>query len=120
MKKYLKEIILVIIQTFMFYIFPLFAGPTDVMGMVVIILLATLILSIIIASILKQKIKYLYPIIIGILFTPSVFIYYNTSALIHILWHMEISFIGIAVGTIIHKVTHKNNDKERDNNEIQN
>ena len=120
MEKYLKEIILVIIQTFMFYIFPLFVGPTDVMGMVVIILLATLILSIIIASILNPKIKYLYPIIIGILFTPSVFIYYNTSALIYILWHMEISLIGIVVGTIIHKVTHKNNDKEIDNNEIQN
>lgn len=114
MKKYLKEIILVIIQTFMFYIFPLFAGPTDVMGMVVIILLATLILSIIIASILKQKIKYLYPIIIGILFTPSVFIYYNTSALVHILWHMEISFVGIVVGTIIHKIAQKNNYKERE------
>ena len=107
MKKYLKEIILLAIQSFMFYIFPLFAGPTDVMGMVVIILLVTLILSIIIASISKQKVKYLYPIIIAILFTPSVFIYYNTSALVHILWHTEIAFIGIVVGTIIHKITHK-------------
>ena len=107
MKKYLKEIILVIIQSFMFYIFPIFAGPTDVMGMVVIILLATLILSIIIASISKEKIKYLYPIIIAILFTPSVFIYYNTSALVHILWNMEISFIGMVIGIIIHKITKK-------------
>lgn len=114
MKKHIKEIIVLIIQTFMFYIFPLFAGPTDVMGMVLIILLSTLILSIIIANISKQKIKYLYPIIISILFTPSVFIYYNTSALIHILWHMEISFIGIVVGTIIHKIAQKNNYKERE------
>ena len=60
MKRYLKEIIILLLQTFMFYIFPLFAGPTDIMGMVVLIILATLILSIIIASISKEKIKYLY------------------------------------------------------------
>ena len=33
MKKHLKEIIILLIQLFMFYIFPLFAGPTDAMGM---------------------------------------------------------------------------------------
>ena len=33
MKKYLKEILILLIQLFMFYVFPLFAGPTDVMGM---------------------------------------------------------------------------------------
>lgn len=32
MKKYLKEILILLIQLFMFYVFPLFAGPTDVMG----------------------------------------------------------------------------------------
>ena len=31
MKKYLKEIIIILIQLFMFYIFPMFAGPTDAM-----------------------------------------------------------------------------------------
>lgn len=107
MKKHIKETIVLIIQLFMFYIFPLFAGPTDVIGMVVIILLATLILSIILASISKEKTKYLYPIINAIIFTPSIFIYYNTSALIYILWHIQISFIGIVIGTIIHKLTHK-------------
>ena len=40
MKKYLKEIIIVLLQLFMFYIFPVFAGPTDTMGMVLLIILA--------------------------------------------------------------------------------
>ena len=31
MKKFIKEIIITLIQLFMFYIFPLFAGPTDAM-----------------------------------------------------------------------------------------
>jgi len=39
MKKYFKEIIIILIQIFMFYVFPLFAGPTDAMGMVLLILI---------------------------------------------------------------------------------
>lgn len=107
MKRYLKEIIILLLQTFMFYIFPLFAGPTDIMGMVVLIILATLILSIIIASISKEKIKYLYSVITATLFIPSVFIYYNESALIHSLWYMVVSAIGLLIGTAIYKLTHK-------------
>ena len=75
--KYLKEIITLIIQLFMFYIFPLFAGPTDAMGMVFIILISTFLLSLILICISKNKIKYIYPIIISIIFIPSIFIYYN-------------------------------------------
>ena len=104
MKRFIKEIIILLIQLFMFYIFPLFAGPTDAMWMVFLIWLSTLILSIIIASISKEKIKYLYPIIIAILFIPSVFIYYNESALVHSIWYLVISFIGIILGTILNKL----------------
>jgi len=107
LKKYLKEIIIILIQLFMFYIFPLFAGPTDAMGMVLLIILSTLLLSIILGNISKEKIKYLYSIVIAILFIPSVFIYYNESALIHSIWYLVISSIGLLVGTIIYKLTHK-------------
>ena len=107
MKRFIKEIIILLIQLFMFYIFPMFAGPTDAMGMVFLIWLSTLILSIIIASISKEKIKYLYPIIIAILFIPSVFIYYNESALVHSIWYLAISSIGIILGTIIYRLTNR-------------
>ena len=107
MKRYSKEIVILLFQLFMFYISPLFAGPTDAMGMVFLIILATLLLSIIIGSISKEKIKYLYPIIVAILFIPSIFIYYNESALIHSIWYLVVSSIGLLVGTIIYKLTHK-------------
>ena len=107
MKRFLKEIIILIIQLGMFYIFPLFAGPTDAIGMVLLILLATFILSIIIVSVSKEKIKYFYPIIIAIIFIPSVFIYYNESALIHSVWYLVDSSIGIVIGTIINKLINK-------------
>lgn len=104
MKNNLKEIIILLIQLFMFYIFPLFAGPTDTMGMVLLILLSTLLLSIIIVTISKEKIKYLYPIIISVLFIPSVFIYYNESALVHSIWYLVISIIGVIIGIIINVI----------------
>lgn len=91
----------------MFYIFPLFAGPTDAMGMVLLILVATFILSILISSLSKSKLKYFYSIIISVLFIPSVFIYYNASALVHTAWYFIDSVIGLLVGTIICRVIAK-------------
>ena len=53
MRKIWKKITILLIQLFMFYIFPLFAGPTDIMGMVFLILVSTFILAIIFAIISK-------------------------------------------------------------------
>ena len=99
--KYLKEIIILVIELFLFYIFPLFCGPTDAMGMVFIIILSTFILSFILSLISNNKLKFLFPIVISLCFIPSVFIYYNESALIHSLWYLVISYIGIILGYFI-------------------
>lgn len=107
MKKYLKEIIILLLQSFMFYIFPLFSGPTDAMGMVFLIWISTIALGMIIAIISNKKMKYLYPLVIAILFIPSIFIYYNESALIHSLWYLVSSSFGILIGTIINKLLKK-------------
>ena len=74
------------------------------LGMVFLIILLTLILSIIFGIISKEKIKYFYPIIVAIIFIPSVFIYYNSSALIHSVWYLVISTIGLIPGIIINKI----------------
>ena len=107
MKKYLKEIIILLLQLFIFYIFPLFAGPTDAMGMVFLIIVSTLILSISIILISKIRIKYLYGILISILFIPSVYLYYNSSALVHSLWYLIVSYIGITLGIIFNYILKK-------------
>ena len=108
MRLYIKEIIVMVLQLFMFYVFPLFAGPTDAMGMVVLIILTTFLLSIIIGLISNKKIKYLYPVIIAIVFIPSVFIYYNETAMIHSMWYLVVSGIGMLIGAIIRKLIFKN------------
>ena len=38
MKRYIKELAILTVQLFLFYLFPLFAGPTDAMGMVFLII----------------------------------------------------------------------------------
>lgn len=104
MKKGIKEIIILLIQLFVFYILPLFAGPTDVVGLVLLIILATLLLSIIIGSISKEKVKYLYPILTALLFIPTIWIYYNESAFVHSLWYFVVASIGLFIGLIIYKL----------------
>ena len=104
MKKYLKEIIILTIQLIVYYLLPLTAGPADGMGLVVLIILLTHILSLILGIISNNKYKLLYPIIVSIIFIPSVFIYYNESALIHSIWYLVDSSIGIFIGSLIHKL----------------
>ena len=108
MKRYIKEIIIFLIQLFIFYIFPLFAAPTDAIGMVLLIIISTFVLATTIGIISNKKIKYIYPIVVSISFIPSIFIYYNESALIHTAWYLIISSIGLIIGAIIYKINARN------------
>ena len=101
MKKYWKELTALVLQLFMFYIFPLFAGPTDAMGMVFLILFSAILLGFLLGVFSKGWVKFLYPIVIAVLFVPSVPIYYNESALIHALWYLVVSAAGMAVGSLL-------------------
>lgn len=103
MKKYFKFYILTVVQALMFYILPLFAGPTDIMGLVVLLIISTFIISMLM-GIYKYKIKFLFPFVVAIIFLPSVFIYYNDSALVHALWYCVVSFLGISIGSLINLV----------------
>ena len=98
---YKKELVILLIQLLVYYVLPLFAGPADMMGLVVLIIFLTFILSLLMGIISKKKIKFLFPLIVSIVFIPSVLIYYNDSAYIYIIWYLIDSIIGILTGTII-------------------
>ena len=104
MKKYLKEIIITILQILIFYLLPNIAIKVGPIGIVFLLLLATLILSIVVGTVLKNKFKYFYPVLTAILFMPSIFIYYNGSALIHSLWYLVISSVGLLMGVVLKKI----------------
>lgn len=40
----------------------------------------------------------LYPILVGLLFAPTVFLFYNSSAWVYIIGYAFLSFVGICVG----------------------
>lgn len=100
-KAYRKELIIVFIQIFMFYIFPIFADPGDEMGLVAVLLATTFILGILMGSISDKKLKYAFPIFAAILFLPTVPIHYNASAMIHAVWYFVISAAGFIIGALI-------------------
>lgn len=114
MKKYLKEIVVILLQMFMFYLLPMCMGNIGALGMVFLLLVTTFILSIIIGAISKNKIKYFYPIIVAILFIPTIFIYYNESAFVHSLWYLVVSSIGLGIGMFINKISNINGDNVMD------
>ena len=47
---------------------------------------------------IDSKIKWFYPVIVSLLFIPSIFIYYNSSAFIYCIWYLIDSFIGVLIG----------------------
>lgn len=104
MSKYWKEIAILIVQLLMFYVFPMTAGPTDSMGMVFLIIVVTFILAIIMGSVSKKKGRFLFPLVVAVLFIPSVYIYYNESALIHAVWYFVISLTGLSVGVLTQRL----------------
>lgn len=107
MRKFVKEIIILLVQSAVFYLVSLFGMTDNPMGMVLLIVLLTLGLSLILGAVSKEKIKYLYPVIISVLFIPSVFIYYNETALVHAIWYLVVSLVGVAIGTVINKAVRK-------------
>ncbi len=107
MKKYLKELIVLALQLLLFYIFPLFAGPADAIGMVVLILCGTFLLSAVLSAISGNELKFLYPAAIAVVFIPSVFIYYNETALVHSVWYFFVAAIGVGIGAAIRWLTNK-------------
>lgn len=103
MKRYIKEVAILLLQILLFYAFPLTAGPTDAMGMVFLIICGTFALALILGAISDNTIKLSYPSITALVFIPSVFIYYNESALIHAVWYLVISSVGLGLGSAIRR-----------------
>ena len=94
-------LVALLLQALAFYIIPplsLYIG--NPFSMVLTILGATLIISILLGAFDRGKIKFLFPILTALIFIPSVFIFYNESAMIHTLWYLVISLIGVSLGSL--------------------
>lgn len=101
MKGYWLEGLGVVAQVLLYYLWPMFAGPTDGIALVLLILMGTLVLSGALGMGSGKKIKFLYPVLAGVLFLPSIPIYYNESAWVNALWYFAVSALGVGAGSLI-------------------
>lgn len=95
------------LQAALFYLLPLAAGPTDAMGLVLLLLLGTLGLSGCIGWAVNRWFVLLYPIAVAVIFVPTVWLYYNETALIHMLWYLVASLIGVSFGAMMRMIGRK-------------
>ncbi len=116
--KYSADITLFMVQIAVFYLFPLFADEFGEVMMVFLIILCTFATSLMAPMFLYRKIRYLYPIITPILFIPSVFIFYNESALLQTVWYFIICVIGFSLGLILRKFSGKKSMRDPYNKKI--
>ena len=107
MRKYAGEPIFLLLQTAAFYLFPPFSSPFSPIGMVILLLLFTFLLAVLLGLLSGSKLKYLFPAAAALLFIPSVFLYYNESALIHALWYFVISCAGLLPASLARRLLRK-------------
>ena len=105
MDKLQKMLPYLIINIITFYVLPLLGRNT---GSFMLILLIIMPLICFFSSLLygfKEGFQLIYPIIVAIIFIPTIFIYYNSSAWIYTLIYAGIAFIGniFASNFICHK-----------------
>ena len=107
MKRYWPEIAVLALQTALFWLLPLCAGPTDIMGVVVLMLCGTLLLSAVLGVCSKNYVRFAYPAAVMLLFIPSIPVYYNISAMIHVTWYLVLSFAGVGAGALVRLIAEK-------------
>lgn len=86
-----------------FYIVPIFMRSTDgeAAGLLVVIPVICLVTGFFAGR--EYGFQWLYPIIVGILFFPSIFIFYNSSALFYCVAFGIVSLIGNGIGSVFRK-----------------
>ena len=104
MKRCFVEIVIPVLQAAVFYLIPFAGGLENPMGMVLLMLVLTFLLSALLGGFSRLHVKFLYPVLTAVLFLPSVWLFYNDSAWIHALWYLVVSFAGLGVGAFVRAI----------------
>jgi uncharacterized membrane protein len=105
MDKFKKMFWYLLICAAAFYVLPLLGKDT---GSFMLILLMLIPLICFIASLfygVKNGFNFIFSLIVGVLFIPTIFLYYNSSAWVYILAYTVISMVGNLIGGFFVKST---------------
>lgn len=107
MKKIIKMSPYLIINFFVFYLSPLLIRDTG--GGMFVLLMEIPVLCFIISLVygIKNRFDFWYPLLTSLLFLPTIFIFYNDSALIYVVWYGMDAVIGSLLGGTIVKLIFK-------------
>lgn len=86
-----------------YYVLPLLMKNTGlaILIMLIVVPLLTLICGVIYGA--RQGFDLWLPLISGILFVPSIFIYYNATAWIYIVVYAGVALVGNGIGRVFYK-----------------
>lgn len=103
-EKLMKMLPYLAIITAVFYLLPLVAmkDTGSAMFILLIIMPAVIFLCSMIYGV-KNPINLLYPLFVAVLFLPTVFIYYNNSALPYAVAYCAVALVGSLFGRLFHK-----------------
>lgn len=87
-----------------FYLLPLFIADTGSAMVVLLVLIPAVCFAISVVYGLKNGFRLEYPAITAVLFIPSVFIYYNSSAWVYIVAYGVIALLGNLVSLPFRKL----------------
>lgn len=88
---------------FIFYVLPLYICDTGSAIFILIIIMPIVSFLIALNYGIKNAFNWLYPLLVMTIFIPSIFIFYNISALIYTLIYGFCSLLGIFIGSKIQK-----------------
>lgn len=103
MKKLKDMLPFLLVTLFSFYLLPLFIKDTG--SAILILLIIIPVIGFVCSMIygLKKPFSLFYSVIVAILFIPSIFIFYNSSAWIYTVVYGAIALIGSGIGAYISK-----------------
>lgn len=102
-KKILALIPYITILAIIFYLLPLVVKNTALAMLMMLIIMPVLTFVCTVIYGMRHGLDFILPILAIILFTPTIFIFYNSSAWIYIVIYAVVAFIGNGIGKIFYK-----------------
>ncbi len=107
MKKIKEMIPYLIIYALSVYVLPLFGSSTGSYIVILLFLLPTVAFLLSYLYAINNKRNFLFALLVGLIFIPSVYVYYNSSAWFYVGFYAVISGVGNIIGSIVTAEKHK-------------
>ena len=86
-----------------FYLLPFFGRDTGSFMLILLMVIPGLCLAVSLYQGYRYGMQLLYPFLVGMLFAPTLAIYYNYTAWVYIVIYALIALLGMGLGNLFHK-----------------